>query len=76
MPREDQGIIDFDTEVTDGAFQFGVPQQQLAGTKVAGALVDQGHFRSPEAMRSVERGIETDQGDSASSRRPYCRVVT
>ena len=48
---QEQSITDFYAEVTDGAFQLGVPQQQLAGTKVAGALVHQGNFRPPQTVR-------------------------
>lgn len=61
--RLDQSIINVVGEVTDRAFQLGVPQQRLADAKVAGALADQGHFRSPEAVRSIERRIEADQGN-------------
>ena len=55
-------MIDYDAKVADGAFQFGMPEQELAGAKIAGSLIDQGHFRSPEAVRPIERGIEADQG--------------
>lgn len=62
--RQDQCIINFDAEITDHAFELGAPKQQMAGAKVAGSLVDQGHFRSPQA-RSTERRIESNQGDPA-----------
>lgn len=62
---QDQSIINFDAKVTNGAFQFGIPEQELAGAKVAGSLIDQGHFCSPEAVRPIERGIEADQGQPA-----------
>src|ERR1700738_560395 len=36
-----EGIIDLDSEVPDGAFDFGVAKQELYGSQVAGATIDQ-----------------------------------
>lgn len=41
-------------------------EQQLAGTKVAGSLVDQRNFCPPKAVCPIECGIEADQGNPAS----------
>ena len=71
---QEQGIINFNAEVSDRALELGMAQQQLTGTKVAGSLVDQRNFCPPQAVRSVERGIEADQGDPAIEKRPYCLV--
>jgi hypothetical protein len=38
--RDSQGIVDFNAEVSDGAFDFGVAQQKLDRPKVARASVD------------------------------------
>ena len=48
-----QGVIDLDTEVADGALQFGMPEQQLDGAQILRALVDQRRFGPPHRVRSV-----------------------
>jgi hypothetical protein len=35
-----EGIIDLDAEVSDGAFDFGVAEQELHGPQVAGSTID------------------------------------
>jgi hypothetical protein len=40
--RNAEGIIDFDAEITDRAFELGVCEQKLNGPQVAGLLVDLG----------------------------------
>jgi hypothetical protein len=40
-----KGIIDLDAEVPDGAFDLGVPEQELHGAQIAGTPVDQGRLR-------------------------------
>jgi hypothetical protein len=40
--RYGKGIIDLDAEVPDGAFDLGVPEQELHGAQIAGTPVDQG----------------------------------
>ena len=51
--RQRQGIIDLDAEVPDGAFQFAMSQQQLYGTQILRALVDQRGLGAPQGMRAV-----------------------
>jgi hypothetical protein len=46
--RYRKGIIDLDAEVSDGAFDFGVAEQQLHVSQVACAPVDQGGLGSAE----------------------------
>jgi hypothetical protein len=43
-----QGVIDLDTEVSDGAFDLGVAEQELHGPQVTSAPVDQGRFGPSE----------------------------
>ena len=43
-----QGVIDLDAEVSDGAFDFGMAEQELHGPQVASAPVDQGRFGPSE----------------------------
>lgn len=48
-------IVDFNSQVPDGALDFGVPQKQLHGSQVAGAPIDEGRLCStdPENVRSL-----------------------
>jgi hypothetical protein len=43
-----QGVIDLDAEVSDGAFDLGMAEQELHGPQVASAPVDQGRFGPSE----------------------------
>jgi hypothetical protein len=36
-----QRIVNLDTEISDGAFELHVPKQELNGTEIPGAPVDQ-----------------------------------
>lgn len=42
-----EGVINFDTQVSDSAFNFGVTQQQLDSSKVSGAAIYQRSFCAP-----------------------------
>ena len=35
-----QGVINLDAEVSDGAFDLGVAEQELHGSEVAGSAID------------------------------------
>lgn len=61
--REDQRIIDFDTEVADRTLQLRMTQQELARSQIASALVDQRDLGPPQAMGAVESGIQPNQRD-------------
>jgi hypothetical protein len=39
-------IVDFDAQITNGAFDLGMAKQQLNGTQVAGSSIDQRGFGS------------------------------
>ena len=43
-----QGVINLDAEVSDGAFDLGMAEQELHGPQVASAPVDQGRFGPSE----------------------------
>ncbi len=60
---QDQGVVDLDAEVADGALQLGVAEQELTGAQVAGALVDQRHLGAAQAVGAVGGGIEAGEGD-------------
>jgi hypothetical protein len=46
--RYGQGVIDLDAEVSDGAFDLGVTEQELHRPQVTSAPVDQGRFGPSE----------------------------
>ena len=43
-----EGVINFDTQVSDSAFNFGVTQQQLDGPKVSSAAIYQRRLGAPD----------------------------
>jgi hypothetical protein len=43
-----EGIIDFDADVPDRAFNLGVPKEQLNCPQVASPFVDHRGFSSPQ----------------------------
>ena len=51
--RNSQCVVYLDTEVTDGAFEFGVAEKDLDRPKVSGLLVDKRCLGSSHRMRSV-----------------------
>jgi len=63
--RDTQRIVDFDAEVTDGAFEFRMPEQQLHRSQVAGLLVNQRRLGPPHRVRSISRAIQTGALDPA-----------
>ena len=50
--RYRQGVIYFDAQISDGAFDLGVAKQKLDGPEIASAPVDQGCLRASERMRA------------------------
>jgi hypothetical protein len=43
-----QSVIDFDAEIADRAFDFGMSEQELDSPEIAGPSIDQGRFRAPQ----------------------------
>jgi hypothetical protein len=39
-----QGVIDFDAQISDGAFDLCMPEQKLDGPEISRAPIDQGRF--------------------------------
>ena len=56
-------VVDLDPEVSDGAFDLRVARQELHGTQVSCAPVDQGCLCSSERMRSEQVRIQADTGN-------------
>jgi hypothetical protein len=43
-----QGVIDLDAEISDRAFDLGMPEQQLHNPEIASPSIDQGRFCSSQ----------------------------
>jgi hypothetical protein len=68
--RYREGIIYLNAEVSDGAFNLGVAEQELYGSQVAGSAVDQRRECVPKSFGSSPiLAIHSDRS------RAYCRVV-
>ena len=58
-----KGIIDLDAKVPNGAFDFGVAEQELNRPQVARAPIDQGRLGSPERMGPEEVRVQPNARD-------------
>jgi hypothetical protein len=61
--RYGEGIIDLDSEVSDGAFDLGVAKQKLHGSQVACPAVDQRCFCPSKGVGAKEVWVQPDTGD-------------
>jgi len=48
------GRHDFDAEIPDGAFDLGMPEQELNGPEIARPSIDQGSLGTPQRMRAEQ----------------------
>ncbi len=71
LPRHVQGIINLNSEVSDGALELGMTEQQLNRSEILGSLVDQS---SLGAVGSVLAGVQSDASTHDFTIRAYCRV--
>ena len=55
-----KSIIDFDAKVPHGRLQLGVPQEQLHGTQVFGASVDQRRLGPTHRVRAIVCAIQSE----------------
>ena len=46
--RYGQGVIHFDAQISDRAFDLGMPEQKLNGPEIASPPVDKGSFRASQ----------------------------
>ena len=53
-----QRVIDLNAEVSDGAFQLGVPKQKLNGAQILRPLVDQRRFGPSHRVRPIGRRVK------------------
>ena len=56
-------VVNLDPEISDGALDLGVAEQQLNGSKIAGSPINQGRLRSAQRVRSELQRIEADARD-------------
>jgi hypothetical protein len=59
------GIVDFDAEVSYGALDLGVTEEQLGGAQISGALVNQRRLGSTQCVRPIETRVKSDAGKPA-----------
>jgi hypothetical protein len=69
-----KGIIDLDAEVPYCAFDLGVIKQNLHGSQVAGAPVDQARLGSAKRVCTKRRGSRPILAIQAEASRAYCLV--
>ena len=48
-----ESVIEFDAEVSDGAFHLGMSEQQLDRPEIAGLAIDQGSLGAPQGVRAI-----------------------
>ena len=58
--RYRQGIIYFDAQISDGASNLCMPEQQLDSPEISRAPINQGSFGSSQRMRPKWPWIESD----------------
>ena len=58
-----EGVIYFDAEIPDRAFDLGMSKQELDGSEIAGAPIDQGSFRESQRMGPKKPRVQPDAPD-------------
>ena len=56
-------VIDLNAQISDGALDLCVAEQELDGPKIAGAPIDQRRLRPPEGMGAEKLRIKSGSGD-------------
>jgi hypothetical protein len=69
-----EGVIDLDAEISDGAFDLGMPEQELDSPEIARPSIDQGGLGATERMRAEQPRVETDAADPLRDG-AYWRIV-
>src|ERR1043166_6759834 len=57
-----EGVVDLNAEVSDGALDLGVAEQELDSPQIACASIDQGCLCPPEGMRTEDVWVQPDAG--------------
>jgi hypothetical protein len=55
-----QGVIYFDAEISDRAFDLGMSEQELDGPQISCSPVDKGSFRASQRMRPKQPRVALD----------------
>ena len=58
-----QGVIYFDAEIPDRAFDLGMPEQKLDGPEISCSPVDQGSFRASQRMSPKQPRVQSNAAD-------------
>jgi hypothetical protein len=58
-----EGVIYFDAEISNRAFDLGMSEQKLDGPEIASAPIDQGSFCASQRMRAEESRVQPDAAD-------------
>ena len=63
LVRYCEGIIYFDAEISDRAFDLGMSEQKLDGPEIASAPIDQRSFCASQRMGAEESRVQPDAAD-------------
>ena len=58
-----KGIIDFDAEISDGAFDLCMSEQKLNCPEIASSPVDQGGLRTSQRVRPKQPRVQPNAAD-------------
>jgi hypothetical protein len=61
--RYRQGIIYFDSQISDRAFDLGVTEQKLDSPEISRAPIDQGSFSASQRMRPKQPWVQPNAPD-------------
>ena len=56
-----QRVVNLDPEVSHGVFKFRMAEQELNGSEIPGAAIDQRRLGSPQRMSAVSRWIKPNR---------------
>jgi hypothetical protein len=70
-----EGIVDFTSEIPDGALDLRMSQQQLYGRQVAGSTIDERRFGASQRVRGEKVRVGPIAASQFETSRAYCRVV-
>jgi len=72
--RYRERVIDLNAQISDGALDLCVAEQELDGPKIAGAPIDQRRLRSPEGMGTEKPRFKSDTGNPFRDKPRVCSV--
>src|SRR2546430_6285196 len=63
LPRYSESVVDLNAEISHGALDLRMAEQELNGTHVAGSAINQRRLGSVERVRPDESRVEANAGD-------------